>query len=88
MGTMNAPTNQMLEQMMQKSGMTAEAPSAAANKSQSNQGLKKAEVKPMTQTDGAKRARLSQGTLEDSAMAQGLINKLNKEGAKAGGMNE
>ena len=93
MGTMNVPTNQMLPQdmqkmvdeMMQKSGMTAQAPSAAAAAAQSP---KKAEVKSPTQTDGAKRARLSQGTIEDSSMAQGLINKLNKEGAKAGGMNE
>ncbi len=50
------------------------------------EGPKKVEVKPQTQTDGAKRARLSQGSLEGAAMEQGLINKLNKEGAKAGGM--
>jgi flagellar basal-body rod modification protein FlgD len=61
MGTMNAPTNKMM-----------------------NLGPKKAEVKPQTQSDGAKRARLSQGDLNSAAMEQGLINQLNKTGAKAG----
>jgi flagellar basal-body rod modification protein FlgD len=89
MGTLNAPTNAQLPpdmaamaaQFAQANGMSLDAPNA-------NQSPKKAEVKPPTQTNTAKRARLSQGTLEGAAMEQGLINKLNKEGAKAGGMNE
>lgn len=49
-------------------------------------GPKKAEVKPEAKPNAAKHANLKQGNLNDAAMAQGLINKLNKEGAKAGGM--
>jgi len=49
-----------------------------------NQGPKKAEVKAETKADAAKRATLSKGDLNDAAMAQGLINDLNKTGAKAG----
>jgi len=41
-------------------------------------------VKPETKSNEAKRARLSKGSVNDSAMSQGLINTLNKEGAKAG----
>lgn len=48
------------------------------------EGPKKAEVKAETKEDNAKRARLSKGDLNDAAMAQGLINSLNKTGAKAG----
>jgi flagellar basal-body rod modification protein FlgD len=50
----------------------------------SNEGPKKAEVKPEHKPDAAKRAKLSKGDLNDAAMAQGLINSLNKTGAKAG----
>jgi len=48
----------------------------------------KASVKPETQTDGVKKAKLSQGNINDLAMTQGMINKLNDEGAKAGMGNE
>ena len=48
------------------------------------EGPKKAAVKPETKANEAKRATLSKGSLNDAAMAQGLINNLNKEGAKAG----
>lgn len=48
------------------------------------QGPKKVEVKPETKANAAKRASLSKGDLNDSSMSQGLINTLNKEGAKAG----
>lgn len=48
------------------------------------QGPKKAELKPETKPNEAKRATLSKGNLNDASMAQGLINTLNKEGAKAG----
>jgi flagellar basal-body rod modification protein FlgD len=50
------------------------------------QGPKKVEMKPETKANAAKRATLSKGNIGDAAMAQGLINHLNKEGAKAGGM--
>lgn len=49
-----------------------------------NQGPKKAEVKPEHKENAEKRAMLSKGDLNDAAMAQGLINNLNKTGAKAG----
>lgn len=45
---------------------------------------RKVEVKPETKPNSAKRARLSKGNLNDAAMTQGLINKINKEGGKAG----
>lgn len=47
-------------------------------------GLKKVEVKPESKPDAEKRAKMAKGNLNDAAMAQGLINKLNKEGAKSG----
>ena len=49
-----------------------------------NEGPKKAEVKAETRSDSEKRASLSKGNLNDAAMSQGLINTLEKEGAKAG----
>ncbi len=42
------------------------------------------QVKPEEQTDGAKKAKLSQGNINDMAMTQEFINKLASEGAKAG----
>jgi flagellar basal-body rod modification protein FlgD len=47
-------------------------------------GPRMAQVKPESKPDSVKRAKLENGNLNDAAMAQGLINKLNKEGAKAG----
>ncbi|MBX3023130.1 MAG: hypothetical protein KF799_15750 [Bdellovibrionales bacterium] len=47
-------------------------------------GPKKVEVKPENKPDAEKRAKMEKGNLNDAAMAQGLINKLNKEGAKSG----
>jgi hypothetical protein len=47
-------------------------------------GLRKAEVKPENKPNASKAAKMKGSTLNDAAMAQGLINKLNKEGAKAG----
>jgi flagellar basal-body rod modification protein FlgD len=41
-------------------------------------------AKPETKENEEKRAKIAKGSLNDAAMAQGLINKLNKEGAKAG----
>lgn len=41
-------------------------------------------IKPETKDNAAKVAKMKKGDLNDAAMAQGLINKLNKEGAKAG----
>lgn len=50
------------------------------------QGPRKVEVKPESKGNDAKRANLKKGNLSEVPMAQGLINNLNKEGAKAGGM--
>lgn len=47
-------------------------------------GPKQVEVKPETKENAEKAAKMKKGDLNDAAMAQGLINKLNKEGAKAG----
>jgi flagellar basal-body rod modification protein FlgD len=70
----------------------AQAPDAAARSMQipgANiatpvQGPKKVEMKKETKDNAAKAAILSKGTLNDTPMAQGLINKLNKTGAKVG----
>lgn len=59
-------------------------PFPGAANSALSEGPKKAEVKPETKPDAQKRAKLSKGDLNDAAMAQGLINQLNKTGAKAG----
>lgn len=48
------------------------------------QSPKKVEVKPETKPNAEKAAKMGKGNLNDAAMAQDLINKLNKEGAKAG----
>jgi flagellar basal-body rod modification protein FlgD len=45
---------------------------------------KKVEMKTETKENSDKRARLAKGNINDAAMAQGLINTLNKAGAKAG----
>lgn len=45
---------------------------------------KKVEVKTESKSNGAKHAKMTKGDLNDAAMAQGLINELNKAGAKAG----
>lgn len=47
-------------------------------------GPKHVEVKPENKPNADKAAKMKKGDLNDAAMAQGLINKLNKEGAKAG----
>ncbi len=47
-------------------------------------GPKKIESTPESKENSEKRAKLGKGNINDSAMAQGLINKLNKAGAKAG----
>ena len=41
-------------------------------------------LKPETKDNADKVSKMKKGDLNDAAMAQGLINKLNKEGAKAG----
>jgi flagellar basal-body rod modification protein FlgD len=90
---------QQLQQMMQQQQMpqqqAPEAGEAAAptshmmpigpNDSVHPKGPRKAEVKPETKANAAKLAKIGKGNnLNDAAMAQGLINKLNKTGAKAG----
>lgn len=66
---------------MQTIGVPSSTPVSTAAP---HQGPKKAEVKPENKPDAEKRAKLSKGNLNDAAMAQGLINQLNKTGAKAG----
>lgn len=50
----------------------------------SSESPKKVEVKQETKANAAKAASLKKGDLNDAAMAQGLINSINKAGAKAG----
>ena len=92
-----APTS-VLESMMKSGGpgghmlplpaTAANAPMAQAKVSQANspsaQSPKKVEVKTESKDNAEKRASLSKGNINDLAMTQGLINHLNKEGAKAG----
>ncbi len=59
-----------------------QVPTAAPNAPAS--GPKQVGVKPETKENADKAAKMKKGDLNDAAMAQGLINKLNKEGAKAG----
>jgi flagellar hook assembly protein FlgD len=48
------------------------------------QSPKKVGMKPETKANAEMAAKLGKGTLNDAGMAQGLINQLNKVGAKAG----
>jgi flagellar basal-body rod modification protein FlgD len=57
---------------------------SAAPSTQPAEKREKAEVKPETKTNAATRNKLSQGSINDLAMTQDFINKLNKSGAKAG----
>ena len=41
-------------------------------------------MKPEEEEDGAKKAKLSKGNINDMAMTQAFINKLASEGANAG----
>lgn len=92
LGTPNAQMMQQLQQMMMApQGAAGAAPKAQGQPANNagmmpiqNQSPKKAEVKQETKADTAKRAKLMKGDLNDAAMAQGLINQLNKTGAKAG----
>lgn len=51
---------------------------------QQPQGPNKGEVKAESKPNAAKAAKMSGGDLNSAAMSQGLINTLNKQGAKAG----
>jgi hypothetical protein len=88
----NAPSEQMIKAAMARA-MQAAAAGGGPRMMPINGGPQAAEaeaphpkmiVKPETKDNEAKRARLSKGSVNDSAMSQGLINTLNKEGAKAG----
>jgi len=57
----------------------------AVGSAQSGGGVSAPTRAPIKKADNAKDP-VGRGNLENAAMAQGLINKLNKEGAKAGGM--
>jgi flagellar basal-body rod modification protein FlgD len=80
------PMVQQMQDMMtpkvpntQPIGPGAAAPGAAPAQP------KPMEVKPEHKDNSDKVAKMKKGDLNDASMAQGLINKLNKEGAKAGG---
>ncbi len=60
------------------------APAAPAGAAAPASGPKAVEVKPENKPNADKAAKMKKGDLNDASMAQGLINKLNKEGAKAG----
>ncbi len=62
----------------------AESGPVFAAKSEPEADSKKVTVKPETKANADKAAKLKSGNLNDAAMAQGLINQLNKAGAKAG----
>ncbi len=66
---LQAPTNQ-LESQGQSKGPLPIGPQT--------------QVKPQEDKDGAKRAKLAQGNINDMAMTQEFINKLSEEGAQAG----
>ena len=75
MSTMGAPTSMQMPQPQSANGQNVPG---------STQGPKKAEVKPAFDANAAKRASMSKGDINDAGMDQGLINSLNKIGAKAG----
>lgn len=77
MTTLGTPNAQMMEKLMQQMTNGQNVPGSA-------QGPKKAEVKPEHKPNAAKAASMKSGDLNDAAMSQGLINDLNKTGAKAG----
>jgi hypothetical protein len=63
--------------------LAAQAEQMVAAKSKPH-GPEKVQVKPQEKSSGAEHANLSQGNINDVAMDQGMINRLNKAGAKAG----
>jgi flagellar basal-body rod modification protein FlgD len=72
-------------QLMQQLGLTANPPGVTGENLPTAQSPKKVEIKPETKPNAAKRASLGKGSIADAGMSSGLINNLNKEGAKAGG---
>jgi flagellar basal-body rod modification protein FlgD len=69
---------QMQDMMTPKAPNTQAVPAVPA-------GPKQIELKQETKENADKVSKMKKGDLNDASMAQGLINKLNKEGAKAGG---
>ena len=88
--TQMTPQGHMIPLPPQQGKATAAAPPPAAQVAQASatpppvEGPRKVEVKSETKENSVKRAKLSKGNVNDAAMSQGLINTLNKEGAKAG----
>ncbi len=74
-----------LQQMQMQQLQTPRAPNSTQVPNAAAATPKPAEPKPETKENADKAAKMKKGDLNDAAMAQGLINKLNKEGAKAGG---
>lgn len=78
-----------MQQMQMQELQTPRVPSSAPLSGASTApapGSKPFALKPETKENADKVAKMKKGDLNDASMAQGLINKLNKEGAKAGGM--
>jgi flagellar basal-body rod modification protein FlgD len=59
-------------------------PAPSADAAPMQEPRPKMEVRPESKGNEAKRARLSKGNVNDVSMSQGLVNKINKEGGKAG----
>lgn len=83
MSDVKSISDPMMSQMQEM--MTPKAPSSQPVQSATPTGPKPVEVKPEHKDNADKVAKMKKGDLNDASMAQGLINKLNKEGAKAGG---
>lgn len=81
-GAMNAPGQKQKPQS--PAGQAAPAANDGKVLPVSTEGPKKAEVKPEYKANRGKAASMKTGDLNDASMAQGLINNLNKTGAKAG----
>lgn len=76
------PTQAEAQKMM--ADMAAKMFAIGPQDSAGPKGPRKVEVKPEHKSNAAKAAKMGKGNINDAAMAQGLINKLNKDGAKAG----
>lgn len=71
--------------MITQPDLSQQVPQAMQPKQTSTDAVKKTTVKPESgKATGAQKVTLSQGNLENVAMTQGLINKINDEGGKAG----
>lgn len=75
---------QQMEESKPMPSMNSAPVPGAATPVQGGEAQNTTIMKPETRPNAAKAAKMKKGDLNDASMAQGLINKLNKEGAKAG----